>query len=362
MYDTAITPNAAASVHPLGMALSPPIRFDDAELSSRLLPGKIDYKNLASEIARGIQSGARSMIDACVLLHHGMLGCDGDAALKDTFLGELASKNVISKRSSRTGEGFEKSKLSMLRKIGANANLLSDEQLFKFLEPGRSILFHVVRLYEELQGDHEQRVTELAKRFGMQGALSRSFLIDQIKAEEQAKGKSHKVKSAEPWASATKSDGNLAEFDLVLLTPSQEELLRLEQYSFDEIPRRFLGELRLSDAGYGIAVARLADISKVQRLLEAFGFAQVSHVILTHVPDDPIVTNATVAVLGERIAATGINADAFEWCLPGEALDVHALADRLTPSAKNRLHLFASDEADGWTSVVGEANGSALDD
>jgi hypothetical protein len=82
MYDTAITPNAAASVHPLGMALSPPIRFDDAELSSRLLPGKIDYKNLASEIARGIQSGARSMIDACVLLHHGMLGCDGDAALK----------------------------------------------------------------------------------------------------------------------------------------------------------------------------------------------------------------------------------------------------------------------------------------
>jgi hypothetical protein len=361
MYTTALHTDLAAAVQPPIAILSPSSSLEARE-PLRFLPGKIDYSVLALEIARGIRAGARSMIDACVLLQQGISVCEDDADLKDTFLRALASENVIPKRSSRTGEGFEKSKLSMLRKIGAHADLLLDQRLFKFLEPGRSILFHVVRLYEELQGDHEQRVTELAKRFGVQGALSRSFLIDQIKAEEQAKGKGHKVKSAEPWASATKSDADLGEFDLVLLTPSQEELLRLEQYSFDEIPRRFLGELRLSDAGYGIAVARLADISKVERLLEAFGFAQVSHVILTHVPDDPIVTNATVAVLGERIAATVINADAFEWCLPGEALDVHALADRLTPSAKNRLHLFASDEAEGWTSVVSEANGSAIDD
>ena len=237
MYDTAITPNAAASLHPLGVAPSPPIRFDDAELS-RLLPGKIDYKNLASEIARGIQSGARSMIDACVLLHHGMLSCDDENALKDAFLRELASNNVIPKRSSRTGEGFEKSKLSMLRKIGANAGLLLDEHLFKYLEPGRSILFHVVRLYEELQGDHEERVAELVKRFSMQGALSRSFLIGQIKLEE-AKKEGENEKSAEPWVPKVKSDGEISDFDVVLLTPSQDALLRLEQYSFDELSRRF---------------------------------------------------------------------------------------------------------------------------
>ena len=139
-------------------------------------------------------SGARSMIDACVLLHHGMLSCDDENALKDAFLRELASNNVIPKRSSRTGEGFEKSKLSMLRKIGANAGLLLDEHLFKYLEPGRSILFHVVRLYEELQGDHEERVAELVKRFSMQGALSRSFLIGQIKLEEaKRRGRERKV-------------------------------------------------------------------------------------------------------------------------------------------------------------------------
>jgi hypothetical protein len=245
----------------------------------------------------------------------------------------------------------------MLRKIGANANLLLDEQLFKFLEPGRSTLFHVVRLYEELQGDHEQRVTELVRRFGVQGALSRSFLIDQIKLEE-AKSKGQKEKSAEPWTTKIKADGSSGEFDLVLLTPSQEALLRLEEYSFDELSRRFLGDFRLSDAGYGIAVVRLADISKVERLLEAFGFARVSQVLLSHVPDDPIVTDATVVVVRERAVAAGINPSTIEWCLPGEALDVHGLAGRLRPTAKKRLHLFASAETDGWCSFIGKTNGS----
>jgi hypothetical protein len=322
------------------------------------LPGKTDYRVLASKIAQGIRSGARSMIDACVLLHDGMLGCDGDAALKDTFLVELAAKNVIPKRSSRTGEGFEKSKLSMLRKIGANADLLLDERLFKYLEPGRSILFHLVRLYEELQGGHEQRVDELVKRLSVQGALSRRYLIDQIKLEEKANGKGQKEKSAELWAVKVKTDSDTDDFDVVLLTPSQEALTRLDQYSFDELSRQLLGNFRISNDGCGIAVVRLADISKVERLLQAIGLVRVSQVLLPYVPDGPIVTDETVVVFGERSSAVCIDLDALEWLLPEEALDVHGLAGRLLPTAKSRLHLFASAETEGWSSLIDQTDGS----
>jgi hypothetical protein len=298
------------------------------------------------------------MIDACVLLHDGMLGCDGDAALKDTFLVELAAKNVIPKRSSRTGEGFEKSKLSMLRKIGANADLLLDERLFKYLEPGRSILFHLVRLYEELQGGHEQRVDELVKRLSVQGALSRRYLIDQIKLEEKANGKGQKEKSAELWAVKVKTDSDTDDFDVVLLTPSQEALTRLDQYSFDELSRQLLGNFRISNDGCGIAVVRLADISKVERLLQAIGLVRVSQVLLPYVPDGPIVTDETVVVFGERSSAVCIDLDALEWLLPEEALDVHGLAGRLLPTAKSRLHLFASAETEGWSSLIDQTDGS----
>jgi hypothetical protein len=326
------------------------------------LPGKTDYSILALEIAHGIRAGARSMIDACVLLHQGLLGCEGDAALKDGFLRALASENVIPKKSSRTGEGFEKSKLSMLRKIGAHADLLLDESLFQFLEPGRSILFHVVRLYEELPGDNQQRKAELVRRFSAQGGLSRRFLIDQIKLEEQARDKNEKEKSAEPWVSGINAREASQDFDLVLLTPSDDEVRRLDQYPFDEFSRRFIGDLRLSNDGYAIAVVRLADIGKVERLLGAFGFSQVSHVLLTHEPVDPIVTGSTVVLVGERAVTNGIDPHALQWLAPGQPLDVHDLAVRLYPNAKNRLHLFASAETDGWCSVIGQADGGAVNE
>jgi hypothetical protein len=212
------------------------------------------------------------MIDACVLLHKGLLLCEGDAASKDQFLLALASENVIPKKSSRTGEGFEKSKLSMLRKIGAHADLLFDADLFKFLEPGRSILFHVIRLYEELQGDGLQRKAELVKRFSAQGGLSRRFLIDQIKLEEQARGKNKKEESTDPWISGIKGRAVSEEFDLALFTPSDEECRRLDQYPLDELKRRFKANLRVSNNGCAIAAVKLANIARAELLLGAFGF------------------------------------------------------------------------------------------
>ena len=145
---------------------------------------------------------------------------------------------------------------------------------------------------------------------------------------------------------------------MVLLTPSQDALLRLEQYSFDELSRRFLGGFRISDTGYGIAVRGLLTLAKSRDCFRPSGCSRVSHVLLPHMPDDPNVTDATVVVVGEAAAATDTDLCAPEWFSPGEPLDVHTLADRLVPNAKNRLHLFASAETEGWCSLIDQTNGS----
>jgi hypothetical protein len=340
-------------------AVGLPTFADDQVGRPPFLPGKINPSILALEIAEGIRAGARLMIEACVLLDKGMRLCEADAASKDQFLQSLAEVNVIPKRSSRTGEGFEKSKLSMLRKIGEHADLLLDDRLFKFLEPGRSILYHVIRMWQELPGGHDERMARLIEIFESQGSLTRSFLIDQIGLAKRA-SLPVTQQATEQWTPGAE----LEDFDLVLASAvSPRDVRRLTDEYADRPPLCICVHERVAKVAVGIFICRLIDLPIVaNKLLPGCGFATISRIILPTSPDDSNVTNAQAVVIASRGRRDIEGITELPWLGPDESLEPVSLASRLVPNAKNKLQLFATMQTDGWSSITGDANWGQADE
>ena len=246
----------------------------------------------------------------------------------------------------------------MLKKIGEFAFLLLDDKIFKYLQPGRSVLFYVIRLYEELPGDHRDRMARLAEIFEAEGSLSRDFLIDQVKKAQQAR-QPEAHQAADPWASAT-SDRNV---DCILITLiDRHDVRRLVDYA-DRPPLCLRIHERISKDAVGIAVARLVDLPIIEnKLFPGCGFASILRVLLPQCPAEPDVTDAQVVIIAARGQRDWSDFATFRWLADGESLDAVSMASRLVPYAKNRLHLFATAQSDGWNSIIGEANWSQADE
>jgi hypothetical protein len=323
---------------------------------SELLPGKTDPTVLAQRVAEGIRAGVRSVIEACLLLVEALRLLETDSLLLDQFRLALVGENVIPRRSARLG--FEKSHLSMLRKIGEFAFLLLDDAIFRYLEPGRSILYYVIRLYEELSGSHRDRIARLVELFEAEGGLSRDFLIEQVKKAERTR-QPDTVQAADPWLLAT-SD---RDYDCILMTPiGRRDIRRLVDYA-DRPPLCLRVHERVSKDAIGIAIARLVDLPTIEnKLFPGCGFASISRVLIPQQPADPDVTNTQVVVIATRGQRNSSDLAEFHWLAGAASIDPVSLASRLVPDAENRLHLFATAESDGWNSIIGEANWSPSDE
>jgi hypothetical protein len=304
-----------------------------------------------------MRAGTFSVIEACVLLVDGVRRFEADHELAENFLKALARENVIPKRSARLG--IEKSKLSMLRKIGLHADLLLDARIFKYLPPGRSILFYVIRLYEVLSGDHQSRMERLVQLFEAEGSPSRDFLIEQVKLAERA-SQPDEPQTADPWVAGDSGE----RFDLILMTVlDRHDPRRLLADYADRTPFYLRVHERVANGAVGIVVARLVDLPVIEnKLLPGCGFDGIARVFLLRDPIDPDVTDAQVIVVATRGQRDIEDLASFQWLPEVEPLDAVALALRLVPDAKSRLHLFASAESDGWNSIIGEANWSQADE
>jgi hypothetical protein len=337
-----------------GLDSNPLIRaVGQSVLDSFVLPGKTDPTVLARQVAEGMRAGVRSVIEACVLLFQAFQIFEADPKLLEYFCAALVSENVIPRRSARLG--FEKSHLSMLRKIGEFAFLLLDDAIFRYLEPGRSILYYVIRLYEELSGSHLDRIARLAELFEAEGGLSRDFLIEQVKKAERTRQPD--TVQADPWLSAT------SDYDCILMTPiGRRDIRRLVDYA-DRPPLCLRIHERVSKDAIGIAIARLVDLPTIEnKLFPGCGFASISRVLIPQQPADPDVTNTQVVVIATRGQRNSGDLPKFQWVAGAASIDPASLASRLVPDAENRLHLFATAESDGWNSIIGEANWSPSDE
>jgi hypothetical protein len=324
-----------------------------------ILLGKSDPVIFARSVGEGMRSGVRSVIKACVQLRDAVKLFEGDPSLLDQFRRALVDENVIPKRSARLGN-VENSKLSMLRTIGERANLLLDDQVFRFLEPGYSVLYHVVRLYDDLPGDHQQRTSRLVELFEAQGGLSREFLIDQISLLKQAR-EANETEAPDPW-----DDKPLQKFDLVLMAPVvRNDLRRLaENYGDgDRGPLCLNFHQRVAKDAVGIVIARMVDLPMIEnKMLPGCGFASISRILIPHAPLSPDVTDVPVLVIATRGRPQNLCVETFDWLPHDQVIAPVSLAAQLAPNAKNRVHLFAPAKLEGWCTIRGDANWEPTDE
>jgi hypothetical protein len=331
--------------------------FDEvSETGPSDLPSNTNPSVLALEIAKGMHAGARAVIQACVLLNKGSVLYDGDLQRREQFRNALVGERVIARKSARLG-GVEKSMLSMLGEIGKHADLLLDERIFKFLEPGRSVLHYVTRLYKVVPGDHDDRVARLVEIFEPEGSLSRDFLVAEVKKEQQ-KLLVKQSDVPDPWLSY--ADGR--NFDCLFMKPHRSVFDRLRDHPAEGSPLNSSILDRIAQDALAIVVARVIDLSIVEdKLLPSCGFSRISRVLLAHSPLNADVTDSQVIIIGERGSSDIARVAGFQWLPENIPIDLGSIVNQLAPDAKHKLQLFASENIDGCDSIIGEANWSRTD-
>jgi hypothetical protein len=197
-----------------------------------------------------------------------------------------------------------------------------------------------------LDGDDESRLTQLADVFSREGHLTRDFLrakVDEIEKENKASAKA----SQHNWRQTTPDNS----FDLIVATPSHSELRRLKEYPSDAV-RCLRMHQHIAAKAVVVVRGRLADLPVIEnKLLAGCGFDFISNIILVNKPVEPDVTAAEVFVIA-RHASSGIVSD-LDW---SEIPDIRAFASRVAPDAQSKLHLFATEETEGYVCIVGDAN------
>jgi hypothetical protein len=324
-------------------------------LRGEFLPSKTDPKVFAAKIGTGMRDGVRAVIEACILL------AEGDRLFanqeqNDEFRRALVDWKVLPSRSSRLGR-VENSKFSMLKKIGDNAHILLDERIFGHLDAYYSVLYHVLRYYDVLLGDHETRMAAMVRCFMPQGSLSRDFLIEQISSKKIPDNDNAEVGS--PLHAIIKAETT---YDLVVMTPLVDaHLQRVAEGSVGPLPLWSRTHQRMAKDAVCLVFAKARDLPLIgHRLLPGCGFGAISQILLPHRPNSPNVTDANVIAIARRGQGTATCDADFHW-ISEAALDVEILAERLAPESKQKLHLFAASESEGWRCVVGEANWSDAD-
>jgi hypothetical protein len=69
-------------------------------------------------------------------------------------------------------------------------------------------------------------------------------------------------------------------------------------------------------------------------------------------PASPDVTNAEIIVTAER----GVAAAVPDWRRQASVESIQELATQLYPKAVKKLHVFAQQQTDGWTCLIGNDN------
>jgi hypothetical protein len=315
-----------------------------------------------TRVVQGLRSGARAIINACVVVASTVRRHEKDRASIDKFIGALVDGNVVSQAEARMG--LASPKVSKLRTIGDHATLLLREDIFQHLSPSYSLMHLACVLFSSLIGNEEARVGELVKIFAREGTLSRNFLEDQIK---QVKSKSVPKTSTSNGPLKRTADKNAEvsshAHDVVFLEPNDRDIRRLNDDYPDELPPCLrVNELIAEDAS-AIVITRLIDLPiVVNKLLPYCGFDCPSRIMLAQDPNSRDVTNAEIVMVAVRGQKRFDLPENFAWPPIGEPIDINSIVAALVPDVENKLHIFASDETEGWSSVIGEANWSQADE
>ena len=324
----------------------------------------LDKNNAAAEaieVLNKLRSGPRAVIDGCARTSEAIERFREQPQAIDEFMAVLADGGVISHREAKLG--LSSPKLSMMCQVGAHAELLCrDEVLEYFISTGcagYTLFYQTAVLYRSFQGNDRSRFDQLIQTLRAKRPDSRQSLIDLTKLVKKAQ-----VNAGGRLDEASAFDIASAKFDLIYTQLNQRPILRrLGEDQADKLPRCLRVHERVSDEALAVIVARLADLPIVEnRLLPGFGFASVTRIFLLRNPNDADVTDEQVVVVAARNRRSAERLPDFQWLPDEELVDADSLVLRLAPHAMNKLHVFATAEAQGWCSIVDEANWSHADE
>jgi hypothetical protein len=324
-----------------------------------LLPGKSAAAVEGALVVGGFRAGVRAVIEACVRTAESIRRFQDDPSAIDDFLAALVEGNVISRSEARLG--LSSPKLSKFRTIGDHAELLCSDEILSHPEPGYTIPYQAVVLFNVLAGDEHARFEQLVKILQAE-PVSRERLIAQTEMAKRAKRSSTAGISEFNPEGAREDIGNgikvSKHFDLLLADLNLASDLRHTEQNYGDHPPLCLRiRPRVAEDAVAVVIARLADIPTIEnKLLPRWGFGDVARVLLLRDPVDPDVTDAQVVVIATRGRREIDQVGDLQWLPYGEPLDAVGLAARLVPDAKSKLHLFATQVSEGWCSIVGEAN------
>jgi hypothetical protein len=329
---------------------------------TRLLLGKNDAAVEAALVVRGIRSGVRAVIEACVRTNDTIRRFSDDPDSIDAFLAVLVDGNVISPNEARLGKASPK--LVKLCAIGAHRGLLTRDEVFQYLEPGYTVLYQVIVLYNTLQGDENDRFEKLVQILHDEGTASRETLSDRTAAIKRAKRNLEIPPAAND---NVRPEGDISRsFDLALLTLDHQIDRRRLGEDYADRPRFCqLAHGLLAEEATAIVIARVTDLPLIEnKLLPMLGFTGPSHVFLVRAPTGSNVTEAEVLVFTDRRKRPFV--PDFEWLAFDDSFDPNLIAEQLVPDSKRRLHLFArksvNTKSGYWLAIVGDGNWSHADE
>ena len=147
-------------------------------------------------------------------------------------------------------------------------------------------------------------------------------------------------------------------FDLLVVTPNREELnLVGHNYADSSLLDRALPIRLVMDRGAAaLILTPLRDLPIIaDRLLPLCGFGSLSRIAQVRQPTSADATEAEFLIIAQRHGSLFDLPAIGPWLADSGPLAVCAVAEKLYPDAKRKLHVFASAPADGWSSLIGGA-------
>jgi hypothetical protein len=306
-------------------------------------------------------------ISAGVALSQGINAVRGDKTKSQQFLAALNKAKALSKKEKQLGLYAPKTAVSMYAKIANYADILLDEKVLSMLSTGYTTLYQAANLYEDIDGTGEPNAAERFRDIlsSSDGPITKRFLINEREkingkprsepAQQSAAGAGvagEDLLQSEPVANECSEPGNETPFSALLVSLKTADTQKLAKSYPGELPFCLrVHELR-GDNALLLVHARLKDLIGVADKLPCWGFARFEHVYLLSSPQQPDAFDADVLGIS-RWGNSKMNL-IESWPDHSDAL---ALADTLLADIGGRkLHLFASDQRDGWVSVVGDKN------
>jgi hypothetical protein len=343
------------------------------------------------DVVAGLQSGFYATIEACVAVCVARAKFRGDQQATTAFIRPLIDAKVLPAKANDLGFS---SKLSRLSTVGQCADQLRQPALANyFLEIGSwgySVLHEATILLGQMPAGlpDNERASSVVKTLRQEGVTTRRGMIQLTKTLKDAKRNTsaNTLPARAPAVASTIADTSIAgetvsidensdtktvevakSFDLIFAATNRFDVSKLREPREESLLPRCLCSAAngdVADNAVMIVVSRLSDVPTIKdRLFPYCGFEGVRpRVFLLNQPPEPEVTDAQVMVVVTHRLSDCVRWETISRFADAAQLDLLALAEKLVPSAKSKLQLFATSENEGWYSIVGEDNWSVADE